>query len=172
LSGAFGDTLLDGIVFCRPLFSTKSPAPSITRNQQGDVSSMLSDFNISIRLLNHQMQKGICEDVEQQGWKHDNIYICNYMYTCIRYVNAQDDHHWHATKWPNPWNTWEVKVFTTVNIFCKPGIFPKKRISQLATFEGKDAGLHDAWSLPGKLEISNVCATENHGRMEVWMGKP
>ena len=34
---AFGGTLLDGLVFCRPLFSTKSPVSTITRNEQGDV---------------------------------------------------------------------------------------------------------------------------------------
>ena len=32
----FGATLLDGFVFCRPLFSTKSPVSTLTPNEQGD----------------------------------------------------------------------------------------------------------------------------------------
>ena len=32
---AFGATLLDGFVFCRPLFSTKSPVSTFSRNDQG-----------------------------------------------------------------------------------------------------------------------------------------
>ena len=44
---AFGGTLLDGFVFCRPLFSTKSPVSTFTRNEQGDVES------ISIGIIFH-----------------------------------------------------------------------------------------------------------------------
>ena len=33
---AFGATLLDGFVFCRPLFSTKSSVSTFSRNEQGD----------------------------------------------------------------------------------------------------------------------------------------
>ena len=33
---AFGAILLDGFVFCRPLFSTKSPVSTFSRNEQGD----------------------------------------------------------------------------------------------------------------------------------------
>ena len=35
----FGATLLDGFVFCRPLFSTKSPVSTLTPNEQGDMGS-------------------------------------------------------------------------------------------------------------------------------------
>ena len=38
---AFGGTLLDGFVFCRPLFSTKSPVSTFTRNEQGDLKGLL-----------------------------------------------------------------------------------------------------------------------------------
>ena len=33
---AFGAILLDGFVFCRPHFSTKSPVSTFSRNEQGD----------------------------------------------------------------------------------------------------------------------------------------
>ena len=39
---AFGGTLLDGFVFCRSLFSTKSPVSTFTRNEQGDIYSVVS----------------------------------------------------------------------------------------------------------------------------------
>ena len=32
----FGVTLLDGFVFCRPLFSTNSPVSTLAPNEQGD----------------------------------------------------------------------------------------------------------------------------------------
>ena len=39
----FGATLLDGFVFCRPLFSTKSPVSTLTPNEQGDPSPTYDD---------------------------------------------------------------------------------------------------------------------------------
>ena len=46
---AFGAILLDGFVFCRPLFSTKSPVSTFTRNEQGDEKGQLLESEELLR---------------------------------------------------------------------------------------------------------------------------
>jgi hypothetical protein len=81
---AFGAILLDGFVFCRPLFSTKSPVSTFSRNEQGDGRSQsgLQDFEVFEVLLLTKLQLVVAiQNTLDLIW-FDAIFI----FICILYI--------------------------------------------------------------------------------------